>query len=64
MAQSDAELVSAAIAASGLSVRKFARRFFRNPSTVWKWLRGEHPPPSMLKDEFRRIIAESQKPAS
>jgi hypothetical protein len=37
----DAELLSRAIKASGLSVRRFAReRLVREPRTVWRWLQG------------------------
>lgn len=57
----DAELVAAAIAATGLSRRAFARKLFRNPSTIWSWLRSDHPVPDIVKQECRRILADAAK---
>jgi hypothetical protein len=41
----DSELLSAAIRASGLSVRRFGRVHFplSNERTIWRWLSGHSP---------------------
>lgn len=55
----DSELLRAAIAASGLSVRQFAReRLLREPRTVWRWLAGENPLPSIVRTTCERLVAE------
>jgi DNA-binding transcriptional regulator YiaG len=46
----DAELVQAAIAASGLSARRFASEFGVNERTVRRWLSGE----SCVRDRYQR----------
>lgn len=54
---SDPELLSAAIAASGLSVRRFAREILlREPRTVWRWLAGENALPALVREKCAAII--------
>jgi hypothetical protein len=56
--RSAAELVEAAIAASGLSTRKWAERVMvRDERTVRRWLAG-HPIPETVIRELRRRLAE------
>lgn len=61
----DAELLSAAITASGLSVRRFARVHFplSHPRTPWRWLSGESPMPKSVRaycEAFLATIAEKE----
>jgi hypothetical protein len=59
----DPELISAAIRASGLSVRRFAREtLLRDPRTVWRWLAGDNPMPELVREKCRAIVAESPMP--
>ena len=54
----DKELISAAIEATGLSVRRFAREVLvREPRTVWRWLAGENPLPTAVREKAEQIIA-------
>ena len=56
----DAELLSAAIKASGLSVRGFARNVLvRDPRTVWRWLAGENKLPTAVRELCESILAKS-----
>lgn len=60
----DKELISAAIKASGLSVRGFARDVLtRDPRTVWRWLAGENPLPAAVRERCEAILAEGDKAA-
>lgn len=55
----DAELLSKAIEASGLSVRRFADVVLvRNPRTVWRWLAGENPLPEAVRTKCEQLIAD------
>ena len=56
---SDAELLRAAIAASGLSVRKFADVLVRDPRTLFRWLSGESPLPKAVRKKCEAIIREA-----
>lgn len=57
---SDADLLRRAIAASGLSVRKFARDVLtRDPRTLFRWLSGESPLPRAVRERCERIIADA-----
>lgn len=48
----DAELIRAAIEASGLSVRRFAREVLvRDPRTVFRWLAGA-PLPRAVREKL------------
>ncbi len=64
---SDPELLSAAITASGLSVRQFAREvLIRDPRTVWRWLKGpdehgEHLLPVAVRAKCEAIVSNSEK---
>lgn len=54
----DPELISAAIKASGLSVRRFAAEvLIRDPRTVWRWLAGENPLPLAVRTRCEAILA-------
>lgn len=54
----DAELLSRAIEASGLSVRRFARDvLLRDPRTVWRWLAGEHALPPIVRTRLEQLLA-------
>lgn len=54
----DTELLSAAIKASGLSVRRFAREvLIRDPRTVWRWLADENGLPAVVRTRCEQIIA-------
>ncbi len=65
---SDPELLSAAIEASGLSVRQFAADvLIRDPRTVWRWLRGPdehgaHLLPVAVRKRCEAILSNSGKP--
>lgn len=56
---SDADLLRAAIAASGLSVRKFAGVLVRDPRTLFRWLSGESPLPRAVRERCEAIIREA-----
>ena len=54
----DAELLSAAIARSQLSVRDFARRVLvRESRTVFRWLAGENDLPEAVREKCVEILA-------
>ncbi len=63
----DAELLSAAIKASGESVRGFAREYLTNAPgiqspnirTVWRWLSSTSPMPRAVRAKCEAIIAET-----
>lgn len=56
----DAEILSAAIKKSGLSVRRFAREVLvRDPRTVWRWLAGDNPLPRTVRELCERAIEET-----
>lgn len=57
----DAELLSAAIRASHLSVRGFARAHFplSHPRTIWRWLSGESPMSRSVRELCQRVIDEA-----
>lgn len=58
----DPELLSAAIKASSLSVRGFARDVLtRDPRTLWRWLAGENPLPLAVRTKCEAIIAAAAK---
>lgn len=58
----DAKLLSQAIEASGLSVRRFADEVLvRNPRTVWRWLAGENSLPEAVREKCKAIIADPPK---
>ena len=61
MPQSDSELLSAAIRASGLSVRRFGRVHFplSNERTIWRWLSGESPMSSKVRALCQLVIDEA-----
>lgn len=58
----DAELLSAAIKQSGLSVRQFSERVLiapglvKNQRTVWRWLAGENNLPEKVRTICERIL--------
>ena len=54
----DAELLSAAIRASGLSVRRFGRVHFplSHERTIWRWLSGESPMPRSVRELCEHVI--------
>ena len=55
----DADLLSAAIKASGLSVRRFAADVLtRDPRTVWRWLAGENPLPRAVREKCEAIVTQ------
>lgn len=55
----DAELISATITASGLSVRRFAAEVLtRDPRTVWRWLSGENPLPRAVREKCEALLAD------
>ncbi len=57
----DAELISAAIKASGLSVRRFAAEILtRDARTVWRWLAGENPLPQAVRAKCEAILEASK----
>jgi hypothetical protein len=61
----DPELISAAIKASGLSVRRFAADVLtRDPRTVWRWLAGENPLPAAVRAKCEAIVAAAEAPPS
>ncbi len=54
----DRELLSAAIKASGKSVRAFARDVLtRDPRSCWRWLAGTNPLPRAVRERCEAIIA-------
>lgn len=58
----DKELISAAVEASGLSVRRFAKEILtRAPRTVWRWLAGTHPMPQAVRERCADIVKEAQQ---
>lgn len=60
----DVELLSAAIKASGLSVRRFAHDVLtRDPRTVWRWLAGENPLPHAVRERCEAIISAAPQSA-
>ena len=59
---SDAELLRAAIAASGLSVRKFAVVLVRDPRTLFRWLSGESPLPRAVRERCEQLVAVVTQP--
>ena len=61
---SDAELLRRAIAASGLSVRKFADVLIRDPRTLFRWLSGESPLPKAVRKKCEAMVAVTQPPDS
>ncbi len=53
----DCELISRAIAASGLSVRRFAReQLVRDARTVWRWLAGSSPLPRVVRESCEAYL--------
>ena len=60
---SDAELLRAAIAASGLSVRKFAVVLVRDPRTLFRWLSGESPLPKAVRERCEQLVAVVTQPS-
>lgn len=57
----DKELISAAIEASGLSVRRFAKEVLtRDPRTVWRWLAGDNPMPQAVRKRCADILKEAE----
>lgn len=59
----DAELISAAIKASGLSVRQFANeQLVRAPRTVWRWLAGENALPAAVREKCVAILSDKPGP--
>lgn len=53
----DSELLSAAIKASNLSVRRFAADVLtRDPRTVWRWLAGENALPAAVRAKCEAIV--------
>lgn len=53
----DAELIKAAIGASGLSARRFAVQvLIRDERTVRRWLAGDSPLPRAVKDKLLAIL--------
>ena len=57
----DSELLSAAIKASGLSVRHFARDVLtRDARTVWRWLAGDNLMPRAVRERCEAIIAATE----
>lgn len=57
----DRELISAAIKASGLSVRRFAAEVLtRDPRTVWRWLAGENALPQAVRERCEAIVKASE----
>lgn len=57
----DKELISAAIEATGLSVRRFAREVLvREPRTVWRWLAGENALPTAVRERAQQILDEKK----
>lgn len=62
-AMTDAELLSAAIKKSGLSVRQFGRQVLERPAAsqmrqVWRWLAGDHPLPIKVREQLEQIVEE------
>jgi predicted RNA-binding Zn-ribbon protein involved in translation (DUF1610 family) len=58
----DRELISKAIEASGLSVRRFARDVLvREPRTVWRWLAGENSLPLAVREKAEAIVVDLGK---
>ncbi len=56
----DQNLISAAIRASGLSVRRFAADVLtRDARTVWRWLAGENALPRAVRERCETILANS-----
>ncbi len=54
----DIQLLSAAIAVSGMSVRSFARDvLLRDPRTVWRWLAGDNPMPQIVRGACDAFLA-------
>lgn len=62
----DPELLSAAIAAEGMSVTKFCRDVLvRNPRTIWRWLDGSSPLPAVVREKCRAMIGtDEERPAA
>ena len=53
----DAELLRAAITASGLSARKFAVQvLIRDERTVRRWIAGDSPIPKAVMDKLRELV--------
>jgi len=60
----DTELLRAAIAASGLSVRQFAMlTLARDPRTVFRWLAGQ-PLPRYAREACERIVTDASTPGA
>lgn len=56
----DSELLSAAITATGLSVRGFAAQILtRDPRTVWRWLAGDNPLPQAVRAKCEALVRAS-----
>jgi hypothetical protein len=59
----DKELISAAVKASRLSVRRFSReRLVRDPRTVWRWLAGENDLPRDVRAWCVAFVRENPLP--
>jgi Arc/MetJ family transcription regulator len=57
----DAELIAAAIKASGLSARKFAVTvLIRDERTIRRWLAGENPLPQAVRARCEAIVKEAE----
>lgn len=55
----DAELVSAAITASGLTVNRFATEILtRDDRTVRRWLDGTRPLPPVVRAKLEQLVTE------
>ncbi len=60
--RTDKELISAAIDASGLSVRRFATEILtRDPRTIWRWLAGDNPMPQAVRERCADILKEAEQ---
>jgi len=60
----DAQLLRAAIAASGLSVRQFAARTLaRDPRTIFRWLAGQAMP-RYAREACERIVTDASTPGA
>jgi hypothetical protein len=56
----DAELLTKAIEASGMSARRFAVRvLIRDERTVRRWLSGDSPLPKPVRDFLKEYVADN-----
>lgn len=59
----DAELIRAAIDASGLSARKFAETvLLRDERTCRRWVAGRNPVPKIVRDKLLAIVQNMPPP--